>query len=215
MKITLAFIMMATLAEAFFQNAKVSSAPSPLAKEAAEIFSQKYQFGRDVKTVNPFGRLGMPDRDIDGYQYKKTPPKEGERRSLADITEKQAMDTFNGMAKIYGEDRAIEMVKIFPLALAFDTKKMTECFKIWSDVFGEEETKDMVLRNPALLAVGPELAQKTDEQTMQFSYIVAATRPIGAFGPIGLIALLSVPAIEAVTGIAISEPFKAAITGAL
>lgn len=215
MKIALVFIMMATLADAFFQTAKKVSTPatSPLAEEAAEIFFNKYPFRKEIKNVNPLGNIGMPDRDIDGTRYKKTAPKAGERRSLADISEDKAKTTFSGIAKIYGEDEALEMVKIFPLALAFDEKKIAEVFGIWSELFGEEETKGMVLRNPALLAVGPELAKKTDKQTMQFSYIVAATRPIGIFGPIGIVGLLCVPAIEAATGVAISEPVRAALTG--
>ena len=138
MKVALVFIMLATLADAFLQTAKKVSTPatSPLAEEGAMIFIKKYPFRKEIKTVNPLGNIGMPDRDLDGTQYKKTAPKAGERRSLADISEEKAKTTFSGIAKIYGEDEALEMVKIFPLALAFDDKKMTEVFGIWSEVFG-------------------------------------------------------------------------------
>jgi hypothetical protein len=42
---------------------------------------------------------------------------------------------------------------------------------------------------------------------MVFSYIVAATRPIGMAGPIGIIFLVLTPFIEAITGVSIREPF--------
>ena len=44
---------------------------------------------------------------------------------------------------------------------------------------------------------------------MVFSYIVAATRPIGKAGPIGIILLVLTPFIEYVTGVSIREPFLA------
>ena len=50
-------------------------------------------------------------------------------------------------------------------------------------------------------------AVKASDQTMVFSYIVAATRPIGKAGPIGIILLVLTPFIEYVTGVSIREPF--------
>jgi hypothetical protein len=52
-------------------------------------------------------------------------------------------------------------------------------------------------------------AAKASDQTMVFSYIVAATRPIGKAGPIGIMLLVLVPFIEAATGVSIREPFLA------
>ncbi|CAJ1960583.1 unnamed protein product [Cylindrotheca closterium] len=101
------------------------------------------------------------------------------------------------------------MVKTEPLSLAFDSSVFADTFAIWAEKFGEEETKDMVLRNPGLLSVQPVYAKKTDDSTMAFSYIIAATRPIGAFGPALIVLLVLTPVIEAVTGIPIRETREA------
>jgi len=116
-----------------------------------------------------------------------------------------------GMAAVYGEERAIEMVKINPFYLTFDPKAFASTFAIWSDIFGEEETKDMVSRNPGLLAIQPKDAGTNTDNTMAFSYIIAATRPIGIFGPALIGALLMVPVIEGTAGIAVRKPFFAAL----
>jgi hypothetical protein len=208
---------MAGIADAFFTTQKKAAKGSPLAKEAAEIFYQKYP--KDAATSSPLGTLGVPSKDFDGTElkrnYKKAPRKDGERRSLAGLSETEAISNFNAMASVYGEDRAIEMVKISPLCLAFDKKFLGETFNLWAEQFGEEETKDMVLRNPGLLSVRPTLAKKTDGSTMVFSYIVAATRPIGAFGPVFIIFLLLTPLIESVTGIPIRATRDAFFAGTL
>jgi hypothetical protein len=190
MRIALALILMAGIADAFFTTQKKAVTGSPLAKEAAEIFNKKYPFDKDTTTVR-------------------------ERRSLADISETEAISSFNAIASVYGDDRSIEMVKISPLCLAFESKYLGEVFNLWAEQFGEEETKDMVLRNPGLLSVQPSLAKKTDDSTMVFSYIIAATRPIGAFGPVLIILLLLTPFIESVTGIPIREIREAFFAGTL
>ena len=62
----------------------------------------------------------------------------------------------------------------------------------------------MVIRNPALLSVppsGPEGADKADGKAMLLSYVVAATRPVGGQLLGLLFLLLSIPAVEIVTGI--------------
>jgi hypothetical protein len=144
------------------------------------------------------------------------------------------------------------------LCLAFDKNEFKESYNAWADIFGGEETKDMVLRNPVrvrqswrwfacvdtskkavihffltqeafvslchdglhsnplcnsqgLLAVKRYQASTANDQTMVFSYIVAYTRPIGKAGPIGLLLLLSVPFIEAVTGLEIRSTFFSAL----
>eukprot|EP00980_Cylindrotheca_fusiformis_P002972 scaffold688_cov105-Cylindrotheca_fusiformis.AAC.1 len=216
MRIVLALILLVAVADGFAIGQE-GATTSPLAKEAAEIFNKKYPFDRDVATsANPLGSLGVPDKDFDGTELKKSPAQRTEgRRSLADISEEEAIFNFNTIAGIYGEDRAIEMVKVSPLCLAFDSKVLGEVFNIWAEKFGEEETKDMVLRNPGLLSVQPSLAKKTDDSTMVFSYIIAATRPIGAFGPVLIILLILTPLIEAITGIPIRETREALFAGTL
>lgn len=219
MRIVLALVLLAAVADAFFTTQKKAGVAglgaSPLAKEAAEIFNKKYPFDRDTVQSNPLGTIGVPSQDIDGTKLKKSSDRIGGRRSLADLSEDEAISNFDAISSIYGEDRVIEMVKVFPLCLAFDTTALDETFSLWAEKFGEEETKDMVLRNPGLLSVQPSLAKKTDDSTMAFSYIIAATRPIGAFGPALIILLLLTPLIEAVTGIPIRETREALFSGSL
>ena len=73
------------------------------------------------------------------------------------------------------------------------------------------DQQNMVSRNPGLLAVQPKDAGINTDNTMAASYVIAATRPIGIFGPITIGSLLMVPVIEGTTGIAIKEPLFAAL----
>ena len=66
----------------------------------------------------------------------------------------------------------------------------------------------MVKRNPGLLYVKPENAATSDDLTMQFSYIVAITRPAGPFLLYGTFGLLSIPVIEGITGVSRAEFLK-------
>lgn len=178
--------------------------PSPLAEEAVQIFDKKYPFGRDPPKSIGFGDFGMPNRDIDGTPLKKQSNIQSNKR-LTDITQEQATASFSALAAAYGEERALDMVKALPLCLAFDKSVFGPSLREWSQVFGEEEAKEMVRRNPGLLAVKPEEASRSTDQTMTFSYIVAATRPLGPFLLSSLALLLLIPAFEAITGLQIQS----------
>ena len=70
-------------------------------------------------------------------------------------------------------------VKNSPSCLGYDGSVFQATYEAFSEVFGEEETKGMVTRNPNLLAVRPTgfggaINAKSD--TMQMSYVIAATR---------------------------------------
>jgi hypothetical protein len=67
------------------------------------------------------------------------------------------------------------MVKALLICLAFDNKIFAASLQGFSQVFGLKESKDMVRRNPGLLAVTPTNAATASDQTMQFSYIVATS----------------------------------------
>jgi hypothetical protein len=130
-----------------------------------------------------------------------------EARRFTDIPEKQAKSSFALLTKLYGEERALDMVKALPICLAFDQKIFAANLKGFSEVFGLEESKDMVRRNPGLLAVTPANAATASDQTMQFSYLVAYTRPVSnILLPLLLFLLLS-PGIEYFTGIPIRTTF--------
>ena len=100
-------------------------------------------------------------------------------RKLSDITETKARAMYKEIAKNYGDEQALKMIEIQPLALAFEKDWIAPSLDAYSDIFGEENAKDMVLRNPGLLAVRPADAKLTTDSTMYFSYAVAATRPLG------------------------------------
>lgn len=207
--LSLAIFLASTMqvTEAFAFGTKKSTS-SPLAKEAVEIYNKKFPFDQDRRNPNPLGTLGVPKQDFDGTVLVKEKDPSA-RKSFSGITEKQATESFNALAAVYGEERALGMVKLTPIALAFDSSVFAETFAIWAEKWGEEETKEMVARNPGLLSVKPVYAQKSDDSTMTFSYIIAATRPIGLAGPFLIVALILTPLIESVTGIPIKETREA------
>lgn len=184
------------------------------AEKALSIYDKNFPFDRVPAATNKFTdayiKWGVPQRDIDGTKvFQSTAP----RKRATDISRADAVASFNELAKVYGDDRALQMVKILPLCLAFDRQEFKESFQEWADIFGSEKTKDMVARNPGLLAVKRYQASTANDQTMVFSYIVAYTRPIGAAGPIGIILLAMVPFIEALTGVEIRSTFFSALSG--
>ena len=124
---------------------------------------------------------------------------------LFDVQDEKLRATFNTVAKLYGEENALKMVKIQPGILAFNKDNMAASLDAFAENFGREEAKEMVIRNPGLLSVKPANAEDADDLTMQLSYVVEFTRPIGAAGPVGLLALLSVPAIEGALGMSKGE----------
>ena len=184
---------------AFFQSKPAAAKAAVSTDEAVGIFAQKYPFGRAPPKNNPFLQFGMP-----GGDSKKTYT---ESKRLTDITEQQAEATFNELAKLYGNDSALDMVKALPLVLAFDKQYFAASLKEWTEIFGEEESKGMVDRNPGLLAIRPTEAARADDQTMAFSYVVSFTRPLGPVALPLLLVLLLTPAIETVTGIPIRSSF--------
>lgn len=115
---------------------------------------------------------------------------------------------FNTLASIYGDDVALRMVNIQPNILAFNSANFEPSLNAFAEKFGMDESKAMVLRNPGLLSVQPANAADVDGLTMQLSYVVDITRPIGALGPVILFGLLSVPALESVTGVSRGELFS-------
>jgi hypothetical protein len=125
-----------------FQPAVVSK--SSLTQQAVDIFGEKFPFNqapRKKGILDKYVALGVPKMDIDGTRYDKVGQGTGKR--MTDITEKQAANTFNQIASLYGEARAIEMVKTFPICLAFDQSQFEDSFAAWSGIYGVEETKDM------------------------------------------------------------------------
>lgn len=81
------------------------------------------------------------------------------------------------MAKLYGDERALQMVKTQPIVLTLNAKNFAPSLQVWSDKFGKQAAQDMVARNPGLLGIPPVLAAEDANATMVMSYVIAFTRP--------------------------------------
>ncbi|KAL7550091.1 hypothetical protein ACHAWF_013320 [Thalassiosira exigua] len=181
----------------FFGGAakKSGAKSSPLADEAIELYNAKYSGKSGPKLF--FQGWGMPE------SYKK--PKDS--RAIFARNKSDLISAFNTIASLYGDQEALKMVKIQPGILAFNKDNFKPSLEAFGENFGFEESKEMVIRNPGLLSVKPAGAASADDLTMQLSYVVEFTRPLGAAGPILLMALLSIPALESVTGVSRGELF--------
>ena len=111
------------------------------------------------------------DEGLEAYSYKF----EGGR---AMVTKEKAILAFNELARLYGDEEAVAMVKLESRVLVFNSDNYAPCLASWTEQFGLEAAQGMVGRNPNLLAIRPELAVKPAEDCMVFSYIIAASRPL-------------------------------------
>ena len=127
------------------------SAQSPLVEEALREY--KFTF--------------RPDNELPGTKG----------RPIFSTSERQAKETFNELARLYGDEEALDMVKIQPMVLCFQSKNFEPCLDAWTEQFGLDAAKAMVNRNPGLLGVSPQLAAQPAEASMGLSYVVALTRP--------------------------------------
>ena len=189
------------------QKAKSVAAPksSPRTQEAVDLWDATYPFNRqpiqqDDSVLDKIGNFGVPQMDLDGTKVFKAAAGQKKRR-LTDVTEQDVATNFNALATVYGDDRALDMVTIFPICLSFNSNEFQPTYAAFSDIFGPDEALGMVSRNPGLLAVKADDATGSNAQTMAFSYIVAITRPIGKLGPVLIGGLLTIPGIENVAGL--------------
>ena len=181
------------------KKAASAAKSSPMADEAVQTYLSKYP--SDQKTVSFFFESwGMPE----SYQAPKSSESIFSRKN-----EEELASTFNTIASIYGDEAALKMVKIQPSVLAFEKSNFQPSLDAFGETFGYEESKEMVIRNPGLLGSSPASAAGADDLTMQLSYVVAFTRPIGALGPATIIGLLCVPALESALGVGKGELLSA------
>ena len=92
--------------------------------------------------------------------------------------------TFNELARLYGDDEALQMVKVTPRVFKFDRDNFEPCLDSWTEQFGPDAVRGMVSRNPGLLGL-PAWQTENAESSFALSYVIAATRP----GPFSLAAL--------------------------
>mmetsp|Transcript_34256 Transcript_34256/g.52604 ORF Transcript_34256/g.52604 Transcript_34256/m.52604 type:complete len:189 (-) Transcript_34256:1020-1586(-) len=131
-----------------------------------------------------------------------------QERFPGEVDKKRLSTNFAELSKIYGEDNALTMIGKEPKALLFNSANFGPSFVEFEKIFGTEPAIGMVVRNPGLLAVPPtgySGADRSDGQTMFFSYLIDITRPFGKILLPLLLLLVLTPAIEGVTGIRIKE----------
>ena len=200
--------------EAFFGTKTTTSSASvgksPFTQQALDTFNKAFPFDREPPKSNPFNDFGMPYTDLDGtilqpskngnYRNKNKNGKKVNRR-LTDISRERAAQSFNVLVQLYGEKRALSMVQTQPICLCFDSSQFKPALEAWTQIFGLEESQNMVARSPGLLAVKAEEASKSSDSTMIFSYIVGYTRPVGPPLLATMFFLLLTPALEGLTGI--------------
>lgn len=126
---------------------------SPEADEAIAFFQKKYPKKEPLTGSDSFSTFGVPKKDIDGSSIQTSTS--GSRKRLTDIDEKEGRATFAEMAKVYGAEESLGMIKAMPIVLTFNKDNFAGSLAAWGENFGEEEAKAMVMRNPGLLAIAP------------------------------------------------------------
>ena len=144
---------------------------------ALSLFNKKSSFKASSSSSSS---SPLVEQALNKYPFVFRPA--GEARNAAGrpkiaTSETEARAAFNELARLYGDQQALDMVSIQPLILCFPSNDFGPCLTAWSEKFGEEQAKAMVYRNPGLLGVPPILAAEADESTMAASYVIAATRP--------------------------------------
>jgi len=172
--------------------------------EAITIYNSRYASKGEYKPPF-FMNWGVPRFDIDGTPTSTSTSTKSNGKRLSDVDDTTTRATFQELSNIYGAEDSLQMVTVMPLILAFDKKNLKPTFAEFGKIFGDQEAKEMIMRNPGLLAMKPEDAAKADDQTMQFSYIIAITRPAGGFLLYGLFGLLMIPVVEGISGIPFRE----------
>ena len=109
------------------------------------------------------------------YAFKSSDSEEG---GLWQISEAQAVKAFDELARLYGDEAALDMVKIQPLALATNPDNFGQTLDVWTETFGLEMAQGMVKRNPGLLLIKPKLAETDAAGAMAWSFVIWATRPV-------------------------------------
>lgn len=141
--------------------------------------------------------------------------KYGSKRKNKPIDESKLRGNFAELVRLFGEQDATKMVRATPQVLEFRRSYFAPIVEIFDDKFGVEATRGLLLRNPALLGIKPDGwgeegyggAATAGPETIALSYVVAATRPLGNFGIVGLLGVMSIPAIDAATGLGIRDAF--------
>ena len=184
--------------------AKASSLKNTQVEAAVALYQKKFPPNRAPRKRAFNAGVGLPVRDLDGTKLRVAKTREM-GQAYSDRSEADLRATYGALSKFFGDDEALQMVKDFPLVLTMNRNNLAAIMDAYGTTFGSDEAAAMVQRNPGLLFCKPKDAAEADNLTMQLSYVVAATRPLGPFLLYGLLFLLFEPALELATGI----PLKA------
>jgi hypothetical protein len=155
--------------------------PAPIARDQSKSTTSQLSVFGSRTPARTTKNSPLLDEALTSYPYQF--------KSDQDKLEKT--QTFNEIARLYGDKEALQMVQICPQTLKFKRQNFAPCLDSWEEQFGLDAARAMVLRNPGLLGVRPE---QTDgaESSMAFSYIVAVTRPLPKIIAVGgLLAILT------------------------
>mmetsp|Transcript_30273 Transcript_30273/g.54819 ORF Transcript_30273/g.54819 Transcript_30273/m.54819 type:complete len:198 (+) Transcript_30273:63-656(+) len=126
------------------------------------------------------------DEALAAYPYQFRPDNESSG------TARTCSVAFNELARLYGDQEALAIVKIQPRSLRFSSDNFAPCLEFWTEQFGPEAAQAMVCRNPGLLGVRPSEAEQPAEASMALSYVVGVTRPLPKILAVGgLLAILT------------------------
>ena len=153
---------------------------SPVAKTRAAASLAAFRFGGGGAKKSSAKMSPFAEEALASYPLKFRPEdeaKDAPGRPKICTTKSQALKTFNEMARLYGDERALKMVKILPQTLTFNSANFEACLNSWTEQFELEPAQKMVERNPGLLGVDPSLAAEPAEASMALSYLVFITRP--------------------------------------
>ncbi|KAL7532658.1 hypothetical protein ACHAXR_005783 [Thalassiosira sp. AJA248-18] len=160
---------------------------------ASHGFAPVAQTSRTTKTsLQIWGKSAAPSKAksssplledaLSTYPFQFKPDGEAKSGTKASCTK-----AFNELARLYGDEEALAIVKIEPSALKFNSDNFEPCLDAWTEQFGLESAQAMVMRNPGLLAIPSWQAEQPSESCMALSYVVAATRPLPKILAAGLV----------------------------
>lgn len=132
---------------------------------AATVVNGFGSFGNKAKRSAQIKSSPLLDDAIASYPYT----------FKSDEQKAGCIENFNELSRLYGDEGALQIVKIMPKSLTIKREYFAPCLDNWEEQFGLEKAQAMVLRNPGLLAVKPDETDSA-ESSMAFSYLVAVTR---------------------------------------
>mmetsp|Transcript_50500 Transcript_50500/g.86533 ORF Transcript_50500/g.86533 Transcript_50500/m.86533 type:complete len:251 (+) Transcript_50500:1-753(+) len=185
-------------------------------------FSKKRLQVPEYFKKSPFSANSLAGKEF--YQGTKPDTKSKTKAKVSNtaLADKDLKVTFKTIAGLYGgDDNALKMVQAVPTTLSYNAAnmKLTKaalmtafCGKFKEDgvtplysnsdgspKYTEQDVVEMCMRNPLLIGIRAEgygSAINSQEDTMQLSYVIAATRPIGGLLLATTLLLLITPIIK-------------------